>query len=812
MKVKAYSTARKEKKEMSEHRQYDEKSELLEKDVEIQGIRKSGLSGLTLLGNNSAGRVIMFNAHLKQCLTPERPEIPNMPTGVERVVAKCSLEQGLVQEDCTVINKIVKYEGIIDNPTRYILFFYNKKKDKYSVKVVSEIENLTEIYGYQYNTIGADKLKVGDKVKKGYQLTVPTAYDEYGNWRYGVNAHTYYCLDPNTTEDGCKISQSLANRLYSVSSDKIDMMINDNDYPLNLYGDDENYKLFPDIGETISEGIVMATRKMVHSRYFYDFREDTLQDPSLSDTIYTEDDRASIVDVEIFNNNKELKRSRINSQIFKYLDAQTEFWTAVYNQCKEIIDSGSDYTQDIQYIKGRAYDMIEEDKMWRRDDKSFNGVVIRVYTKKYDAAEVTRKITGRHGNKSVIAEVVPDELMPYAINEDGSITRVDLIENVPAIPNRTTGAALLEIHHSFLVERLVIHMRNPKNGYTRSQMEAEWFELLETLNPEFGMNQRNRYNKMKEKEKDKYWNGVLYGDVHPVQCLPYEDSGDPYKDDKIYNSYLFSRLYRAGKDKSWAKPTPLYVKDPHTGIPRRIMKDGCIGTMYIMKLKQDGKKQLSVRSTGAVNSKNLPEKSHKNKIHQERHSSTAVRFGEAEALNFTCGMSTDDIAYFQALYRTSPEARKDMLEGILNGDKYATVPKEYENLVAIYNEVIFKALGIEMIEYDKNNVIGEVDDTSWKSVYDKRSDSYVLETPKETEYRERKREAEDYVGKWYPGIDTLEFDERVEAYMNDSNRFVTNLDVDKSKFVELMDVEESFDPSERFIFPDIWDEDSSEEE
>ena len=62
---------------MSEHRQYDEKNELLEKDKEIHGVRKVGISGLTLPGNNSAMRVIMFNTHTKQYVTLTRPEIAN---------------------------------------------------------------------------------------------------------------------------------------------------------------------------------------------------------------------------------------------------------------------------------------------------------------------------------------------------------------------------------------------------------------------------------------------------------------------------------------------------------------------------------------------------------------------------------------------------------------------------------------------------------------------------------------------------------------------------------------------------------------
>ena len=35
-------------------------------------------------------------------------------------------------------------------------------------------------------------------------------------------------------------------------------------------------------------------------------------------------------------------------------------------------------------------------------------------------------------------------------------------------------------------------------------MESEWFELLETLNPEFGINQRNDYNALDADAKDKF--------------------------------------------------------------------------------------------------------------------------------------------------------------------------------------------------------------------------------------------------------------------------------------------------------------------
>ena len=36
--------------------------------------------------------------------------------------------------------------------------------------------------------------------------------------------------------------------------------------------------------------------------------------------------------------------------------------------------------------------------------------------------------------------------------------------------------------------------------------------------------------------------------------------------------------------------------------------------------------------------------------------------------------------------------------------------------------------------------------------------------------------------------------------------------IDKTKVVQLMDIEESYDPSERFVFPDIWNDPSEDDE
>ena len=51
-----------------------------------------------------------------------------------------------------------------------------------------------------------------------------------------------------------------------------------------------------------------------------------------------------------------------------------------------------------------------------------------------------------------------------------------------------------------------------------------------------------------------------------------------------------------------------------------------------MKLKQSDRRGFSARSTGALDTKSLPTRSFKSKSHQERISTSCIRFGEFESL------------------------------------------------------------------------------------------------------------------------------------------------------------------------------------
>jgi len=67
------------------------------------------------------------------------------------------------------------------------------------------------------------------------------------------------------------------------------------------------------------------------------------------------------------------------------------------------------------------------------------------------------KLSGRHGNKGVIAKILPEEDMPFL--EDG--TPVDVILNPLGVPSRMNVGQLLEMHLGWAAKKLGIRVITP---------------------------------------------------------------------------------------------------------------------------------------------------------------------------------------------------------------------------------------------------------------------------------------------------------------------------------------------------------------
>ncbi|RTZ69322.1 MAG: DNA-directed RNA polymerase subunit beta [Verrucomicrobia bacterium] len=92
-------------------------------------------------------------------------------------------------------------------------------------------------------------------------------------------------------------------------------------------------------------------------------------------------------------------------------------------------------------------------------DEIDSGVIksVRVFIASKRKLSVGDKVAGRHGNKGVVAKIIPEEDMPYL--EDG--TPVDFILNPLGVPSRMNIGQVFETHLGWAAEKLGIKIATP---------------------------------------------------------------------------------------------------------------------------------------------------------------------------------------------------------------------------------------------------------------------------------------------------------------------------------------------------------------
>jgi DNA-directed RNA polymerase subunit beta len=127
---------------------------------------------------------------------------------------------------------------------------------------------------------------------------------------------------------------------------------------------------------------------------------------------------------------------------------------------------------DEQIRELRAEEELEVDKIKRGDELPpgvLKRVVVQVASKR--KIQVGDKMAGRHGNKGVIAKVMPESDMPFL--PDGR--QVDVVLNPLGVPSRMNVGQLLETHLAWAAKILGFYTVSPVfNGATEE-------EIVETM-------------------------------------------------------------------------------------------------------------------------------------------------------------------------------------------------------------------------------------------------------------------------------------------------------------------------------------------
>lgn len=565
-----------------------------------------GKSILTIANMLSSSRGLMFSAHLEQFVNLVNPEIPKVYTGYENVVGEFSTSYLRADSDYDVFRRIVKYP-CPDAPEleTYVLVVYNRKTGYWDIIEKKHSENLTETYGYTYNSSVIDSLDEGNVIPQDTVLYNSNSFDEAMNYRYGVNAKCVYLIENFTLEDAYVVSESLAKKLVSHEVEEVKVNLNDNDIFINLYGDKNNYKSFPDIGEEVRNKIVAAKRRINYSQALFDLKDENITRINRSiDTPLSVAYKGRMVDIDIFAN-KEIEDidDPYHHQIIKYMVMQEKYYQDIYDTLGELIANGNDCTDGLLACYNYAKLFLDKSLPWQDAGSVYNNMIVRFTVVEESKITKGSKICGRYGDKGVISEVRPDHLMPKL--DDG--TYVDLICNSLGVVNRLNPSQLYECEINFIGNRVIEHLRTKDNV---KEIRESIFKFIKIINPKQYEFVKNYYMSLGDNGKAELINDYLIDGIH-INIPPFWNDLKLEIVDMLYREFPYVQKYKATVFKH-GREIPL-------------LNDIVAGEKYIIKLKHSPRSKYSARSTGHLNIRDLPEKSNNSKNNTSLYAKTPVR-------------------------------------------------------------------------------------------------------------------------------------------------------------------------------------------
>jgi len=214
-----------------------------------------------------------------------------------------------------------------------------------------------------------------------------------------------------------------------------------------------------------------------------------------------------------------------------------------------------------------------------KDDILPSGVtkLVKVYIATKRKLKVGDKMAGRHGNKGIVSNIVPEIDMPYL--EDGR--PVEIILNPLGVPSRMNIGQILEVHLGLVGKRLGEQIQEMFDNKTETFIQDLRAKMIEIADVAKLMNAKETLGNMSDEDLLKYardWaRGVKF--AAPV----FEGA----------NQTEFEKLFELAKIDSDGKMT-LY--DGKTG--EKMIERVNVGYMYMLKLHHLVDEKVHARSTG----------------------------------------------------------------------------------------------------------------------------------------------------------------------------------------------------------------------
>lgn len=425
---------------------YDEKGNLLEDEVEVRSHAKPGIiskdqvdlidiapnqaysvatSLIPFLENDDANRTLMGSNMQKQSVPCIAPEAPLVATGMEKKAAADSGRLVLAKGAGTVTavdGKKIKIKNDKNKEEQYTLINFAKTNDSSY---------------FHHRPI----VSVGQKVKKG-EVLADTSSSDNGQLAIGQNALVAFMSWRGANyEDAIIISERLVknSKFTSVYIEEFEVNVRDTKLGAEVTTHD-----IPNVGEIKLKNL--------------------------------DEDGVVRVGAEVGQN--DILVGKITPKGETELTPEERLLRSIFGEkARDVKDSSLRMPHG---KKGRVIGV----KVFSREqgDKLESGIIKKIYIQVAQVRNITvgDKLAGRHGNKGVISQVLPEEDMPYTA--DG--TPVDIILTPLGVPSRMNLGQIFEMHLGMAAHTLGYQAISPTfSGVTEAEIKEE---LVKAGLPESG--------------------------------------------------------------------------------------------------------------------------------------------------------------------------------------------------------------------------------------------------------------------------------------------------------------------------------------
>lgn len=432
-----------------------------------------GVNGLNpFKGHNSSSREQMFSSHIGQTLVVKGGTERRIQTGMEREYAKYTFSVKM-PVDGEIIRVIERYRNKIGmdtiafNPQTLIIYEDVNTKQIGMVNIPNYC-SMHQYFGFEYKARPAlSEVRAGAFIAKDTILLDSPSVTDDGGYKYGVECNVAYMTHPAVSEDGILISSDVLPRFGFKTYESRTVEWGSKRFPLNLYGDIDNFKPFPDIGDRIRpDGILMALRNYDKELAPVEQGINDLMEPDFTfdKLTYAAGEGGRIVDIRIQHDNansQNVATAGMEVQPEKYDHARRQFYQDIvteYQRLKRERGEGLQLTEEFHRMVVEALAVVDNDpqriiKLYRQaplDDWRIEFII------EYDITPtIGFKLTDCHGGKGVACKIGRPEDMP--VDEAGN--RADIVMDPNSTVSRMNLGRLYEQYYNACSRDIAIKIR-----------------------------------------------------------------------------------------------------------------------------------------------------------------------------------------------------------------------------------------------------------------------------------------------------------------------------------------------------------------